>query len=251
MTRTGPSSSKTTSPSRISYSSLPRAWTPRASWRMPNSGSSAISASAIRLLVVGSHPGNSMPAALRIRLRPPSHPTRYSARSDSPSDSSTSTPAVVLREAGHLTAAVDRHLQLVDPAGQDALDVLLPQPEPVGVPGGKVADVQTGAGEPRDLSHLPLREEPIGDSALIEDLDGACVQAAGARAGEVLVGAPLDDRNVHARQHQLARQHHPCRTAAGDHHGMLGHSCLPSGFRRAIMGHQGGLVSSPACAINW
>ena len=27
-------------------------------------------------------PGNSMRAALRIRLRPPSHPTRYSARSD-------------------------------------------------------------------------------------------------------------------------------------------------------------------------
>ena len=29
------------------------------------------------------------------------------------------------------------------------------------------------AGEPRDLRHLSLREEPIGDSALIEDLDGA------------------------------------------------------------------------------
>ena len=29
------------------------------------------------------------------------------------------------------------------------------------------------AGEPRDLGHLPLREEPIGDAALIEDLDGA------------------------------------------------------------------------------
>src|SRR5437879_5750471 len=34
-----------------------------------------------------------MPAALRIRLRPPSHPTRYSARSVGPSDSATSTPA--------------------------------------------------------------------------------------------------------------------------------------------------------------
>ena len=65
---------------------------PAASRWMPHSGSSAISASAIRELVVGSHPGNSMPAALRIRLRPPSHPTRYSARSDWPSDSSTSTP---------------------------------------------------------------------------------------------------------------------------------------------------------------
>ena len=63
-----------------------------ASWRMPRGGSSVTSTSAIRLLLVGSHPGNSMPAALRMTLRPPSHPTRYCARSDSPSDSSTSTP---------------------------------------------------------------------------------------------------------------------------------------------------------------
>jgi len=41
-------------------------------------------------------------------------------------------------------------------AGQDALDVVLPQPEPVGVPGGEVADVQRGPGECRDLRHLPL-----------------------------------------------------------------------------------------------
>ena len=51
--------------------------------------------------------------------------------------------------------------------------MVLPQPEPVVVAGGKVAYVQRGPGEPRDLSHLPLREEPIGDSALIVDLDGA------------------------------------------------------------------------------
>src|SRR6266542_1903354 len=54
---------------------------------------------------------------------------------------------VVLREARHLTSAIDRHRQFADPAGQDALDVVLPQPEPVVVPGGKVADVQSGAGE--------------------------------------------------------------------------------------------------------
>ena len=69
-----------------------RPWTPVASWRTPGGGSSVSSTSAIRLLLVGSQPGNSMPAALRIRLRPPSQPTRYCARSDSPSDSSTSTP---------------------------------------------------------------------------------------------------------------------------------------------------------------
>ena len=80
---------------------------------------------------------------------------------------------VVLRETGYFASAVERHPELVDPAGQDALDVVLPQPEPVVVSGGKVADVQRGAAEPRDLGHLPLREEPIGDPALIEDLDGA------------------------------------------------------------------------------
>ena len=88
---------------------LPRAWMPRASRRMPNSGSSAISTSAIRLLVVGSHPGNSMPAAFRTTLRPPSHPTRYSARSDSAVGQLDVDAGVVLREARHFTFAIDRH----------------------------------------------------------------------------------------------------------------------------------------------
>jgi hypothetical protein len=61
--------------------------------RMPYSGSSAISTSAIRALVVASQPGKSMPAALRIALLPPSQATRYCARSERPSASSTSTPA--------------------------------------------------------------------------------------------------------------------------------------------------------------
>jgi hypothetical protein len=46
------------------------------------------------------------------------------------------------------------------------------------VPGGKFADVQSDTGELRDLRLLSLREEPIDDSALIEDFDGPCVQAA-------------------------------------------------------------------------
>ena len=79
----------------------------------------------------------------------------------------------------------------------------------------------------RDLGRLPLREEPIGDSALIEDLDGACVQTACARAGEVLAGAPLDDGDVDARQRQLARQHQPRRASSGDHHRMFGHTPHP------------------------
>ncbi len=65
---------------------------------------------------------------------------------------------VVLREARHLTSAIERHRQLADPAGQDALDVVLPQPEPVGVPGGKVADVQAGSRRtPRPAPPAPPR----------------------------------------------------------------------------------------------
>src|SRR5205814_3200043 len=55
---------------------------------------------------------------------------------------------VVLRETRHLNAVVDRHPQLADPACQYALDVVLPQPEAIVVPGGKVADVEIGPGEP-------------------------------------------------------------------------------------------------------
>ncbi len=80
-------------------------------------------------------------------------------------------PGAVLDEPHHFTFSIDRHLELADPAGQDALDVVLPQPEPVGVPRGEVADVQRGPGERSHLRHLSLGKEPIGDTALIENLD--------------------------------------------------------------------------------
>ena len=137
---------------------------------------------------------------------------------------------VVLREPSHLTFAVDGHGQLVDPAGQDALDVVLPQPEPVGMPRGEVADVERDPSETRDLGHLSLREEPIGDAALIEDLDGSCVQTAGARAGEVLAGAPLDDGGVDPCQRQLAGQHQPRGPSPNDQYGVLGHGPAPPTF---------------------
>ena len=141
--------------------------------------------------------------------------------------------AIVLRETGHLAFAIDGHRQLADPAGQDALDVVLPQTERVVVPGGEVADVQRHSSEPRALRHLPLRQEPIGDATLIKHLDRARVQTAGARACEVLVGAPLDNGDVDLCQGQLARQHQACRTAAGDHHGMPGHCRIPLGISLA------------------
>ena len=79
---------------------------------------------------------------------------------------------VVLHDPRHFTAAIDRYRQLAGPAGQDAPDMVLRQPEHVVVPGGKVADVQ-GNVEVHDLMHLSLRKEPAGDSTLIEHFDGA------------------------------------------------------------------------------
>jgi hypothetical protein len=58
---------------------------------------------------------------------------------------------VVLRETRHFASAIDRHRQLADPAGEYALHVVLPQPEPVVMLGGKVADVQSDVGEGRNL----------------------------------------------------------------------------------------------------
>ena len=81
--------------------------------------------------------------------------------------------------------------------------------------------------EARDLHDLPLREEAIRDATLIEHLDRARVQTACARAGEVLVGAPLDNGDVDPRQRQLGRQHQPRRTSSGDHHRVLGHRHPP------------------------
>ena len=65
--------------------------------------------------------------------------------------------------------------------------------------------------------------ESIGDSALIENLDGARVQTARAQADEILADAPLDDSDVDARQRELARKHQSRRTTPGNHHRMFGH----------------------------
>jgi hypothetical protein len=73
---------------------------------------------------------------------------------------------VVLRESCHLAPAIDRHRQLVDPIREQALDVALPQREPVVVAGREVADVEADVRESRDLRNLPLREEAVGDAAL-------------------------------------------------------------------------------------
>jgi hypothetical protein len=160
----------------------------------------------------------------------------------------------VLRDTGHLDAAMDRYRQFCDPAGQDTLDVILPQPEPVIVPCGKVADVQSDAGERRHLRHLSLREEPIGDAPLIEHLDRARVQTARARAREFLVGASLDNRNIDARQRQLTRQHQSRWSSADDHHRVFDlcrtHSRLRSNWLRPAFYGMVGVLKQAPCALH-
>src|SRR5690348_11202252 len=105
-------------------------------------------------------------------------------------------PGLVLREAGDLSSAIDLHAELADPGGEDALDVLLPQRQAVVVARRKVADVEAKPRKPIDLGHLALGEEPIGDSALVEDLDGARLQSTRARAGALLAHTPFDDGGI-------------------------------------------------------
>ncbi len=80
---------------------------------------------------------------------------------------------VILRETRDVTSAIDRHRQLPDPLGKNALGVLLPQPEDVVVTGGKVADVQRIHVKAQHRVCLPLREKPLRDAALIEYFNGA------------------------------------------------------------------------------
>ena len=84
----------------------------------------------------------------------------------------------VLREARYFNAAIDRHLELVDPAAEDPLDVVLPQPEAVRMAGGKAAEIEMDSGKRDGLRLLPLGKEAIGNAALIEDLEGARVESA-------------------------------------------------------------------------
>src|SRR5207248_11174413 len=67
-------------------SALLKAWRPRALSWTPHFGSSVGWTSAINVLVVGSHPGYSMPAALRTTLRPPSRSEEHTSELQSPYD---------------------------------------------------------------------------------------------------------------------------------------------------------------------
>jgi hypothetical protein len=161
-----------------------------------------------------------MPAALRTALRPPIAADQVLRAQHAAVGELHLHARVVLREAGDLAPAMDRHRQLTDPAGQDALDMVLPQSERVRMTRGKATDVQLDRSEPHRLGHLSLGEKPFGDAALVQYFDRARMQAVRARAGQRLAVAPLDDADIHASQFQLGRQHQPRRPAAGDDHVM-------------------------------
>ena len=82
----------------------------------------------------------------------------------------------------------------------------------------EVTDVQRNTREPHARMLLPLRQEPVRDPTLIEHFDRARMEAAGSRFAEILRRASLNDDDVDPRQRELARQHHPGRTAARDHY---------------------------------
>ncbi len=124
----------------------------------------------------------------------------------------------VLGEPADLVPAVDRHAELRDPPGQDPLDLALVQGQRVRMPGREVADVHRHVREGRRRNRLPLREEAVGDASLVEDLDGAGVEATGAQAHELGGGAPLHDLYVDAGQRQLTGQHQSGGTGPGHDH---------------------------------
>ena len=174
MTRTGPP-----------FGILLREWMPSASRRIPHSGSSAISTSASRWLIGRIPAGEFDAGCFTDQTAPAIAPDQILGSQRMAVGQLDVDASVVLREAGHLASAIDWYGQLFDPAGQDAFDMLLPESEPVVVPGRKVADVQRDVGESAYLHRLALREKTIGDPALIENLDRAGVQATRARADQL------------------------------------------------------------------
>ena len=190
-----------------------------ASWWIPHSGSSASSTSAIRKLVVGPHGELDACCGPRCVRHHPDEVFRPQRLAISQLDVD---PGAVLHEPRHLTSAVDRHPQLVDPFGEEALDVVLPQPEAVGVPRGKSL---MSNGVPANAATCAVCPSARNRSAIPRWSSTSMVRECrppARRRG--LAGAPLDNGNVDPRQRQLARQHQPCRTSSGDHHRVLGHS---------------------------
>ncbi|GAB3096952.1 hypothetical protein GCM10027054_25240 [Isoptericola nanjingensis] len=125
---------------------------------------------------------------------------------------------VVLHHALDLDAAPDRDAHLLGPREEQPLDAVLEQRQRVRVARGQARQGEARAAERHRGDRGPLGEEPVGDAALVEQLDRAGVDPAAARADEVLRVASLEDDDVRPREAQLARQHEPRRAAADHRH---------------------------------
>jgi hypothetical protein len=115
-----------------------------------------------RLLVVGSQPGELDAGCFADQTASSVAPDEIVARSDRPSDSSTSTPVSSCAKPGHLHAVVDRHPSS-RPSRPGCARCGSATARARVCAGWEVADVQRDPGEARDLSHLPLREKAVGD----------------------------------------------------------------------------------------
>ena len=92
----------------------------------------------------------------------------------------------------------------------------------------EVADIQERPRVADERVRLALRDEPIGDAALVEHLERAGVEPPGPPSVELLVGPTLDDEDIDPRQRQFGRQHQPGRSPSRDHHLMLSHRRSPA-----------------------
>jgi hypothetical protein len=90
----------------------------------------------------------------------------------------------------------------------------------------KIGGRKRRAGKQHDRILLPLGYEPIHDAALVEHLQGAGMQTTGPRAGDRLVGAPFEDRDLDTRQRELRGQGESRRAAPDDQYVMFALECF-------------------------
>ncbi|SLD34259.1 Uncharacterised protein [Mycobacteroides abscessus subsp. massiliense] len=90
--------------------------------------------------------------------------------------------------------------------------------------GRKVLDAHENARKVSDLTSTSLGEESLGDPPLIEDFDGARMQARRTRSHFLMTAAALQERDIDARKGQLTGQHQSGRACARDNNRMLSHN---------------------------
>ena len=186
---------------------------PLASYVTSGSGS-VTSTSAIRALVVASQPGTRYqpPCGSRcVRHRPPTtyRPCAVCTAGEVQLDSrSHSRLGVTLRQADHLPTPQDRNRELVEPAGLDALDVVLHDRERVRVTGRDVADVRASCRRTARDGSCP----PRGTGR-------RCHAGRGARWSRG--NPPARDPTSSVREPSFEgspRRSRPASAAAGEHH---------------------------------